>query len=95
MERDTLAEKNIALSETVSEQKATVKKLKHQKCVDATAYRTAVIRTQEAHTIIITQLCEEFATEIEDKYSAADTRLTKNLPQRHPDEWRKGSIQQT
>ena len=79
MKRDALAESNIALSKTVSEHNATVKKLEHGKHVDAKEYQTAAIKADEAHKVAIAQLCEEFSFEIEKAFIAADEETNIQL----------------
>ena len=51
LERDTLTKSNIALNETVIQQKATVKKPEHGKYVYAKAYQTAAIEKEDAHKL--------------------------------------------
>ena len=59
------------------EQKFTIKDLTHQMYVDAKSNRTASVQAEDAHQADLADISEEFASEIEEAYSVANTETEK------------------
>ena len=79
LQRDSLDKSNVSISKTVSQQKAKVEKLEHEKYVDAKASRTASLEKEEQHKVAITLLCENHACDIEAAFAVADEETNNKL----------------
>ena len=79
MEGKGISKRNVALKATVKQQKDKIKRLEHEKFVDAKAYRTSDIEKEEAHKLAIARLCEEHALKIDEAFEFADKETSKKL----------------
>ena len=79
LQRDALARSNVSLSKTLSQQKAKVKKLEHEKYVDAKASQTVSLEKEGQHKLAIALIWEKHACDIEAAFAVADEETNKNL----------------
>ena len=52
---------------------------KNEQYIEAKAYRVASLKKEEAHKLAISQLCEEYATKIEEAFTLADNETVMKL----------------